>query len=157
MRLKPLSAVAFAVTSLLTLGAASVQAHTSTTAAALAKCAQWNVTGTWRSSATNNFHVAFRFAQKGTHVTGAATIPPAEATIVGYATGTLTGTVKGSHLRIVVIWAPRASDHVQLHAVYTGTVVKNHVIGGFGRDVTTKPAPGAVAWSASGPSRCSKA
>ncbi len=156
MYLKPRSVAAFAVTVLFMLGVANAQARPATNAASPAKCAQWNITGIWKSAATNNYHVTFRFIETGTRVTGTATTPPGEAAIAGYATGKLTGSVKGSRFRIVVVWAPRASDHVQLHGLYTGTVTKNHIIDGFGKDLTTKPTPTPAAWSATGSSRCVK-
>jgi hypothetical protein len=156
MHLNPRSTAAFAATAFLILGASSAQARSTADATTPASCANWNVTGIWKSAASNNYHVTFRFVQKGNKLTGTATNPPGEAAIAGYATGSLTGSVKGNHFRIIVIWAPRTSDHVQLHGLYVGTVTKNAITDGLGTDLTTKPTPPPASWSATGPSKCVK-
>jgi hypothetical protein len=156
MHFKAHSVAALVVTALL-VPAGGAQARSAANAKTPATCAQWSVTGIWKSAATNNYHVTFRLVQNGTSVTGTATNPPAEAAIAGYATGKLTGSVNGNRFRIIVVWAPRASDHVRLHGLYTGTVTKNAIKNGFGKDLTTKPTPTPAAWSATGSSRCVKA
>jgi hypothetical protein len=64
--------------------------------------------------------------------------------------------VKGDHFRIIVVWAPQKSDHIQLHSLYAGIVSKNQISNGFGKDLTTKPPLTPAAWSATGSSRCVK-
>ena len=57
-------------------------------------------------------------------------------------------------IRIIVIWAPRASDGVQLHGLYAGTVISKHIINGLATDLTTKPTPTPATWVGYGPSVC---
>ena len=83
-----------------------------------------------------------------------ATIPADEAVNSGYSTGHFTGTIVGTKIRIIVIWAPRASDGVQLHGLYAGTVISKHIINGLATDLTTKPTPTPATWVGYGPSVC---
>jgi hypothetical protein len=132
--------------------AASPSIHTGQTTAS---CSQWGITGTWGSTASNNYHVSYRFTQHGTTLTGRATIPPAEAKLAGFSTGTLAGTLKGSQLRFIVTWAPRASDHVRLRGLYVGAVTNGHATG-HAQDLTTKPKQPQAAWTATGPTSCTR-
>ena len=132
----------------LPIGAAAASAHPS------AACKQWNITGTWTSAASNNYHVTFAFVQKGTKLRGVASTPPAEAAIIGYTKGPLTGTLKGSHVNIVVVWTRSTLDHVVHRGNYYGRVSKG-MIAGSGRDLSV-PGAGTVSWSARGPTKCVK-
>jgi hypothetical protein len=44
-----------------------------------ASCAEWDIAGKWLSVATNNYDVTLIVAQHGTHLSGRAPIPAAEA------------------------------------------------------------------------------
>lgn len=123
---------------------------------AAAACKQWNVAGRWLSIATNNYHVTLNIVQHGHRLSGTASIPPAEAANAGYSTGAFTGTLKGNRFRIVVVWAPRASDGARLHGLYAGTVVSHHIVRGLATDLTTKPTPSPATWVGNGPTRCVK-
>ena len=119
-------------------------------------CKSWKITGKWLSVASNGYSDTFNIAQRGTHLSGTATIPADEAVNSGYSTGTLTGTLKGGAFNIVVIWAPRKSDGVRLHGKYTGRVVAGHVVKGLATDLTTKPTPAPGTWTGYGPTVCLK-
>jgi len=106
--------------------------------------------------ATNNYDTTLVITQHGTKLSGPASIPQSEAVDSHYSTGTFTGTVIGKHFRIVVIWAPRSTDGVQLHGLYTGTVVSGHIVKGLATDLTTKPTPSPASWVGYGPTRCLK-
>jgi hypothetical protein len=116
-------------------------------------CKQWSVTGTWATYQTNDYHISFRFSQKGTAVTGVATLPAAEATRFGFTAnaGKFKGTLKGSHLSVRVHW-PRTTTGKLLVAQYVGTVSKK-AIKGTGRDITTPGAP-PLSWTGSGSAKC---
>jgi hypothetical protein len=116
-------------------------------------CKQWNVSGTWATFQTNNYHISFRFLQKGTAVTGVATLPKAEATRFGFVanTGKFRGTLKGSHLSVRVHW-PRTTAGALLVAQYVGTVSKT-AIKGTGRDITT-PGAATLSWTGRGSAKC---
>ena len=116
-------------------------------------CKQWSVSGTWATYQTNDYHIAFRFSQKGTAVTGVATLPRAEATRFGFTAnvGKFKGTLKGSHLSVRVHW-PRTTTGALLVAQYVGTVSKN-AIKGTGHDITT-PGAATIAWTGAGSAKC---
>jgi hypothetical protein len=116
-------------------------------------CKQWSVGGTWATYQSNDYHIAFRFIQKGTAVTGVATLPKAEATRFGFTgnVGKFKGTLKGSHLIVLVHW-PRTTTGALLVARYMGTVSKS-AIKGTGHDITTPGAPTA-SWSGTGSAKC---
>jgi hypothetical protein len=116
-------------------------------------CKQWSVSGTWATFQTNDYHIAFRFIQKGTAVTGVATLPAAEATRFGFTgnTGKFKGTLKGSHLIVRVHW-PRKTTGQFLVGQYMGTVSKT-AIKGTGRDITT-PGATSVSWTGKGSAKC---
>jgi hypothetical protein len=116
-------------------------------------CKQWSVSGTWATYQTNDYHISFRFIQKGTAVTGVATLPAAEATRFGFTgnAGKFKGTLKGGHLIVRVHW-PRTTAGELLVAQYMGTVSKT-AIKGSGRDLTTPGAP-SVSWSGKGSAKC---
>jgi hypothetical protein len=118
-----------------------------------AVCKQWSVGGTWATYQTNDYHISFHFIQKGTVVTGVATLPKAEATRFGFVAnaGKFKGTLKGSHLVVRVHW-PRTTAGALLVAQYMGTVSKT-AIRGSGRDITTPGAP-SVAWTGTGSAKC---
>jgi hypothetical protein len=92
--------------------------------------------------------------QHGTKLSGPETIPANEAVDSGYSVGHFTGTLVGKKFRIIVIWAPRASDGVRLHGLYTGTVVSKHIVKGLATDLTTKPTPSPATWVGYGPTTC---
>jgi hypothetical protein len=145
-----LALAAFGAITLLSLGAATTPARA---AARVAVCKQWNVSGSWSTTQSNNYHVAFRFAQTGTTFTGTATLPAGEATAGGFAsrTGKVTGTVRGSHLILKTVWTKTTGRAV---GQYMG-VVSHGKVTGSGHDITNPSAPGpSVSWSGKGPARC---
>jgi hypothetical protein len=119
-------------------------------------CIDWKVAGKWLSVASNNYDTTLVISQHGTKLSGLASIPLSEAVDSHYSTGTFTGTETGKHFRIVVIWAPRSTDGVQLHGLYTGTVVSGHIVKGLATDLTTKPTPSPASWVGYGPTTCLK-
>lgn len=121
-----------------------------------ASCAEWDIAGKWLSVATNNYDVTLIVAQHGTHLSGRAPIPVAEAVNSHYSTGTFSGTLIGRHFEIVVVWAPRSTDGARLHGQYAGTVVSGHIVKALGTDLTTKPTPPSAGWVGYGPTRCLK-
>ena len=118
----------------------------------LARCTQWNISGTWATSQGNNFHVTFRFTQNKTVIGGVASLPPKEQAAATYTkpTSKIVGTLKGSHL-VVRIRYTRTSG-VTLTGLYIGTVTHGS-LKGTGRDITT-PGAAAVSWAGKGPTRC---
>jgi hypothetical protein len=115
------------VLALATIGAAVLSAFgaaaTPASAARVAACKQWSVSGSWSTSQTNAYHVAFRFAQTGTSFPGTATLPPQEASAGGFVsrTGKVTGTMRGSHLVLKTVWQKTTGRAV---GQYMGTVSK---------------------------------
>jgi hypothetical protein len=150
MRTQIVALGALGAIALLPLGATATPARASSRAAA---CKQWNVSGSWSTTQSNNYHVAFRFAQTGTTFTGTSTLPAAEATAGGFVspTGKVTGTLKGSHLVLKTVWTKTTGRAV---GQYMGKVTKGKVTGS-GHDVTNPAAPGPTfSWSGKGPTRC---
>ncbi len=137
-----LSAITFLV-----VGAAGERVQAA--AGAPQACRQWNITGAWATSQANNFHVTFHFKQTGTTLAGTATLPAAEAASLGYATGKLTGTVKGSHLALTMTWKNGPT------AAYIATVSKG-ALKGSGRAIAT-PSNAWTSWWGNGPTRCVQA
>ena len=134
----------------LVLGAATASAQVSNTAAKT--CPRWNVTGTWPSAQSNNYHVTFQLKQVGTKVTGTATNPPGEAAKLGYKTGPIKGTVTGSHIVLTVRWEKSSITGVSDIGHYPGTITSGHIAGNHASDLAL-PGP-TVAWTAHGPTRC---
>jgi hypothetical protein len=147
MRTRIVAAVALAAV-LLPFGAS---AHAATPAK---RCTQYKVAGKWLFVASNNYDTTLIITQHGNKLSGPETIPADEAVNSGYSTGHFTGTIVGTKIRIIVIWAPRASDGVQLHGLYAGTVISKHIINGLATDLTTKPTPTPATWVGYGPSVC---
>jgi len=134
----------------LVLGAATASAQaTDSTAKA---CQRWNVTGTWPSAQTNNYHVTFQLKQVGTKVSGTAINPPGEAARLGYKTGPISGTVMGSHIVLTVHWQKSSTDGIAHIGRYPGTITSGHIAGNHATDLAI-PGPH-VAWTAHGPTRC---
>lgn len=126
---------------------------TPASAARVAPCKQWSVSGSWSTSQSNDYHVGFRFAQTGTTFTGTATLPPQEASAGGFVsrTGKVTGTMRGSHLVLKTVWQKTTGRAV---GQYMGTVSKGKVTGS-GHDITNPSAPGPlVVWTGTGPTAC---
>jgi hypothetical protein len=117
-------------------------------------CIKYKVAGKWLFVATNDYRTTAIITQHGNKLSGPMTIPANEAVNSGYSLGHFTGTVVGKRFRIIVIWAPRASDGVQLHGLYTGTVTTKHIVNGLATDLTTKPTPSPAAWVGYGPTVC---
>jgi hypothetical protein len=111
----------------------------------IASCKQWNVTGTWSTNQGNGFHVTFVFKQSGTTLTGKGILPQSEAASLGYSTGIVKGTVKGSRLSLTVAWVKGPVGQ------YVATVTSRG-LAGSGRAI--KPLGTWVNWSGSGPTRC---
>jgi hypothetical protein len=74
----------------------------------------------------------------------------ADAAVAGYQSGTLSGTVKGDHVRYVVVWQRSSVDGLIHRGLYTGVVSRHHIIG-ESRDLT---APDEASFTAQGPTRC---
>jgi hypothetical protein len=134
----------------LVLGAATASARVSNSAAKT--CQHWNVTGRWPSAQSNNYHVTFQLKQVGTKVTGTATNPPSEAASLGYKTGPITGTVKGSQIVLTVHWEKSSSTGISHIGRYPGTITSGHMAGPHATDLAI-PGP-LVSWTAHGPTRC---
>lgn len=120
-------------------------------------CAQWNVAGTWQalqraSAKTPVFHITFRFAQSGTRVTGQAVLTAAEARASGYSgtKGTLTGTMAGSRLNVIVTWPPANGVVGQGH--YVASVTSNAITAGRAWPVLQPSLQ--ISWTAAGRARC---
>jgi hypothetical protein len=156
MRMTILARTMLGLAALVPLGEAGVLPISAASASAdvATVCKQWNIAGTWTSAASNNFHVTFVFVQNGKKVHGVATIPPTEATITGYAKGTFTGTLKGSHVNFVVVWTRSTLDHIVHRGDYYGTVSKGAVVG-LGKDLSV-PGQAPASWTARGPTKCVK-
>jgi hypothetical protein len=135
------------------LGAATASAEATSSAAKT--CQHWNVTGSWPSAQSNNYHVTFQLKQVGTKVTGTATNPPGEAAKLGYRTGPITGTVKGSHVLLTVHWEKSSLTGISHIGRYPGTITRSHIAGNHASDLAA-PGP-TVSWAAHGPTRCTPA
>ena len=134
----------------LALGAVTASAHVTEFAAKT--CQHWNVTGRWASAQSNNYHVTFQLKQVGTKVTGTATNPPGEAASLGYKTGPITGTVKGSQIVLTVHWQKSSVTGITHIGRYPGTITSGHIAGNHATDLAF-PGPH-VSWTAHGPTRC---
>jgi hypothetical protein len=112
-----------------------------------------DVTGTWATTQGNNYHPTFALTQRGTAVTGTATLSEAERARAGYnsATGSVAGTIKGNTLDIVVTWPPKGAGPAT-QGRYTGTIENGRIVQGSAIPVGIS-APG-TSWTGSGPSRC---
>ena len=135
--------------------ATATQQATGRTSAS-ASCSQWNVAGTWRvlqraSSISPVFHITFRFAQSGTRVSGQGILTAAEARATGYSgtTGTLTGTLSGSHLNVIVTWPP--NNGAVVRGQYVGTVTAKAITAG---QAWSLPPSVKIGWTATGQARC---
>jgi hypothetical protein len=122
------------------------------TSSAATTCEHWNVTGSWPSEQSNNYHVTFQLKQVGTKVTGTAVNPPSEAATLGYKTGPITGTVKGSHIVLTVRWMKSSVTGLTHIGHYPGTITSGHIAGNAASDLAF-PGP-TVSWAAHGPTRC---
>jgi hypothetical protein len=125
------------------------------TSVTAATCPHWNVTGTWPSAQSNNYHVTFQLKQVGTNVTGTATNPPGEAAKLGYKTGPIAGTVHGSQIVLTVHWEKSSITGISHIGRYPGTITSGHIAGAHASDLA-EPGP-TVSWSAHGPTRCTSA
>jgi hypothetical protein len=134
----------------LVLGAVTASARVTNSAAKT--CHHWNVTGRWPSAQSNNYHVSFQLKQVGTKVTGTATNPPGEAASLGYTTGPINGTVKGSQIVLTVHWQKSSITGVSHIGRYPGTITSGHMGGSHATDLAV-PGP-FVSWTANGPTRC---
>lgn len=116
----------------------------SPTATAAPRCQQWDVSGTWQTSASNNYNATFSFQQSGTSISGTATLPAHEQARAGYTspTGSLSGTLVGDQFDVTVTWAGRSGP---VRGRYTGTVVQGRITNGTAD---------AFSWNGSGPTRC---
>jgi len=139
-------------------GSATGQNATARASVSATSCSQWNVAGTWRvlqraSATTPVFHITFRFAQSGKTVTGQGILTAAEARASGYSgtTGTLTGTLSGSRLNVVVTW-PRLTNGTVVKGRYVGGVAANAITAGQAWPLAQPSVK--VTWTASGRARC---
>ncbi len=134
----------------LTAGASA--ASTSRTGAGA--CTDWKVTGTWHATQSNLASLTFKFVQHGVKLTGTSINPPSAAAELGYRTGSITGTVDGSHIDFVTHWERSSIDGVKNIGHYFGTISTNRMAGGannLARDPDIQET-----WSAHGPALCTK-
>ncbi|MGD9892276.1 MAG: hypothetical protein AB7R89_26835 [Dehalococcoidia bacterium] len=120
------------------------------TPAGAAACAQWDVSGVWSTAhADGRYRPSFTFQQSGTTITGTATLTAAEQTAAGYTspTGTVTGTIGGDQLDVVVTWSGRNGP---VQGRYAGAVSEGRVSG----MATAVGASTGMGWSGTGPTRC---
>lgn len=110
-------------------------------------CSQWDITGKWKLSQSNNFHPDFTLTQQGATIIGNATVSTEEQARAGFSspTGSIFGKIAGNQVTLVVIWPPRNSDRAVLSATYKGTVTDGQMEG--------KVDPN-DSWSAEGPTKC---
>ena len=113
------------------------EAHRPSRASA-ATCAKWNVSGVWNGQQSNVGGLRFTFRQSGT---GAVT---GNASYSG-ASGSLSGSLKGSTLDFIVSWSDGKRGH------YSGTV-NARSISGRGFDVATPTST--ASWSLTGTAVC---
>ena len=95
----------------------------STAARAASNCSQFNVTGKRVSVQSNIYRITWLLKQKGAAIMGTATLTADQASQAGYTgtVGTVTGTMKGARLAIVVKW-PHRADGTVVKGEYVGTV-----------------------------------
>jgi hypothetical protein len=134
----------------LVLVAATASAQVTDSAAKA--CQHWNVTGRWASAQSNNYKGTFQLKQVGSKVTGTATNPASEAASLGFKTGKINGTVKGSHVVLTVHWEKSSITGISDIGHYPGTITSGHMAGNDASDLAV-PGPH-VAWTAHGPTRC---
>ena len=132
----------------LAAGTASAQVTNS----AAKTCQHWTVTGRWALAQSNNYHGTIQLKQVGTKVTGTATNPPSEAATLGFKTGKINGTVKGSHVVLTVHWQKSSITGISDIGRYPGTITSGHMAGNDASDLAVKGPH--VAWTAHGPTRC---
>ena len=104
-------------------------------------CTQWSVNGDWQTIQNGNLTVNFTFHQSGTALDGKASAPSLNLN------GTLTGTLFGDQLSVVVTWNPTTQGN------YQGTVATGKIINGKTYQVGRSPGS-AVSWSGTGPAAC---
>jgi hypothetical protein len=115
----------------------------------MTRCTQWDVSGNWNTAHSNgSYHPSFTFSQTGTTITGTGTLPAGEQANAQYTgPGTVTGSMKGDQLDVVVTW-PTRNGAVQ--GRYFGTVTQGRV---SGMGVAVGASSG-IGWTGSGPTRC---
>jgi hypothetical protein len=109
---------------------------------------QYQISGSWNVTQSNNYHPVFAITQDGTTLSGTATLTQAEAGQAGFSsnTGAGTGTLVGDQFTFSVTWQSAKGGIVT--GVYTGTVTVNGIVDG-------KTGPGT--WFATGgTAACSK-
>jgi hypothetical protein len=119
------------------------------TVAGVERCQQYEISGSWSTSASNGYNATFTFHQTGTIVRGSAVLPAAEQTRAGYASpsGPFTGSLVGDQLDVTVTWT--RSDGSVLQGRYTGTVSSTGPTQGRVSGTAAGPS-----WAGSGPLRC---
>ena len=90
-------------------------------------CTQWNVAGPWQTTQNGSITIYFTFQQTGTTVTGIASAPSLTLT------GTVSGTLNGNQLNLVVTWNPT------LQGAYQGTVSSGEITNGTTYQVGSSP------------------
>ena len=99
------------------------------------------IAGTWQTLQSNYLPISFTFQQNGTTITGTASAPSLGLN------GTVSGTLIGNQLSIIVTWSPT------LQGAYSGTVSTGEISNGSSYQVGRSPST-AVAWSGTGPAVC---
>ena len=124
----------------------------------VAACSQWNATGTWKIAQSNvpapgigTFHIK----QRGTVLAGNAVATPYVASTYGTVKGSITGTLKGDRLRLVVHWRSQtgALEPSKIGG-YDGSVSK-HRMAGQATNLGVRPFI-YVSWSTRGMARCAR-
>jgi hypothetical protein len=106
-------------------------------------CAQWSVAGSWTTTQNGNLPVYFNFSQSGTTVTGTASAPT-----TSLPTGTVSGTLIGNQLNIVVTWT------ATVQGAYSGTVTTGQILNNGQSHQVGAPPSSSVSWSGTGPATC---
>ena len=103
-------------------------------------CGLYNVTGTWSGQQNSVPGLDFVLQQNGAAVTGSASYPSLA--------GTVTGTVSGSTLDMIVTWNQGDADNDSLQGEYVATISPGLLSNGTGQDVDNSSST--ATWSATG-------
>lgn len=112
-------------------------------------CAQYTLSGVWRTTQGNGYNPAFTFTQSGTALSGTVSLSGSEQARAGFRspTGQVAGTLVGAAVSVTVTWQGASGPVV---GRYTGTVTAGSApdTGSLVGDA------GGVSWSGTGPLTC---
>jgi hypothetical protein len=122
-------------------------------------CLDWNVTGTWSISQSNDYHPTWHLTQVGDHITGTEVLSTEDEDRGDYdgTTSSLTGTIEGDTLEITVTSPPK-NDGPPVEGEFLGDVTSTDmpddadVSGPAG--APGDPQADGVTWSGVGTARC---